>query len=460
MGSAWLQTRVEAAQTHQKLYDRYWQSTRHQVSYPHIACSPFQVTQDASKKVKVIKSVTPYVYACLMQTTLARLLFIHTKWHSLDDRAYAHLGVSSHQGPSISPQTLKHAIVEFHKQCSTTASKLKHAIYQFELLDKKLERAERNIQQLSELSCLLYSENRCDGKVRSLDDVDLYRLIEFQWIIDGYAAFLSYLHSITNMVPDHIDYHLREPILHDQWGIELGLPESLDYALDHERADIDHVDFTVRTEAVDMRTSARRWRIQRPAILDPLFQEYRAIHDIVQHTRREVRTEEVSQPMLKRLPDPQSRSMNFKRYLSTVAATASQRIVSCPEIRGPRATFRSQPSRAATTSDKILRDMLAQTLVSGSRADVAFGLSYCLLLTWSSPWLQDVCSCGLRSIVDSLDDVHHVFWSEPHLQHVCYEGPQAYGPLFRLGVVLVELALVRPLVVSSRYALRFQQVSC
>lgn len=388
------------------------------------------------------------------------LLLTFANMISLNDRAYASLsGVSIENLPRL-PQRYEHSISKTHTQYARFPEKLKFAIYQFEVLEKKLERAERNIKQLAELSCLLHDNMRCDGKLTSNNHLDIRRLEERHRNIEKSKAFFRELHSarfsisrgfltsdrfvtVSHRIPTH---RSSQSVELDQWGLELKPPESPDVVTAHESRKACDVDFTVRTRDHDRQAyNARRCRIQRsfpPAEMTGMLP--RVVCASTWPIPLDLTLQVGSHATLVDLPEPQSRSMNLKHYLLNLGAAAAQINVSGLE---------------PTISEQAIRDMFAENLVSEARADVAFGLAYWLLLTWSSPWLMDVCSCGLRSVTDRLDAVHHAFWSEPHTEQDCYDGPQGCGRLFRLGVVLVELALVRPLVVLSRFALRFRGVS-
>ena len=88
------------------------------------------------------------------------------------------------------------------------------------------------------------------------------------------------------------------------------------------------------------------------------------------------------------------------------------------------------------------------------RADLIYGLGHWMIMLWNTPWLSDLCTCGIRCthLVDAT--TRHSFLSRPDAGHTdrdldCH-SPYLAGHQFELlGITLAEIALAVPISVED-----------
>ena len=92
--------------------------------------------------------------------------------------------------------------------------------------------------------------------------------------------------------------------------------------------------------------------------------------------------------------------------------------------------------------------------VEADRADLIYGLGHWMMLLWNTPWLSDLCTCGIRCIYLADATTRHSFLARPDAGHMdrnldCHPPYLAEHRFELLGVTLAEIALGRPISVEG-----------
>ena len=116
------------------------------------------------------------------------------------------------------------------------------------------------------------------------------------------------------------------------------------------------------------------------------------------------------------------------------------------------------PTKRSRALKKLLTDGLSsrehRKNFEADRADLIYGLGHWMILLWNTPWLSDLCSCGIRCIHLADATMRHSFLSRPDAGHIdrdldCHP-PYLAGHRFELlGVTLAEIALALPISVQA-----------
>ena len=89
------------------------------------------------------------------------------------------------------------------------------------------------------------------------------------------------------------------------------------------------------------------------------------------------------------------------------------------------------------------------------RADLIYGLGHWMILLWNTPWISDLCTCGIRCIHLADATMRHSFLPRPDAGHMdrdldCHPRSLAGHRFELLGVTLAEIALALPISVQVK----------
>lgn len=327
---------------------------------------------------------------------------------------------------------------------STLPDRLKNAIFEFDMLSSHMDELEGQVSGLQRHALDAYQQGELEALESSVTASQLVDVIATHEVHDSLAAFMRCLHhSIGRQTR-------QSPIVTTRWGLELRLPDQ--YGSVGRMRELSHIklDFVVGPfrhvtdiQCSEMRRSRLHYWPQRYAVLPPNTIETFAasVQETLPIAAKFPLREHL--PELEILTRPEKLSVSLKEHLRDVDLHAKQ----CSDERGH-----------AESKPKI-RAIMAENLIFKLRTHYALRLANWTMLLMTTPWFGSLCSCFLQSLTDQKGEVLLLLWLEAgaHIErHDCHTSVISNGHLFRLGVILCELAIAKPLVaVSPPSLLRF-----
>ena len=122
-------------------------------------------------------------------------------------------------------------------------------------------------------------------------------------------------------------------------------------------------------------------------------------------------------------------------------------------------TLLENPVKRSRAFKKLLIDGLFskehRKTFEADRADLIYGLGHWMILLWNTPWISDLCTCGIRCIHLADATTRHSFLSRPDAGHIdrdldCHPPCLARHRFELLGVTLAEIALALPIRVQVK----------